>query len=161
MNSRGWIAATRVTIGGYRPYVVRDSTLIPLESSGTHEHAWDINARGDVAGGLPLPPGDGQYWPAEGGARAVPGGSGHYVSATYGINDRGDIVGVTYVAPVTTTSQRAALWKGGSLVVLDDVIPDRWTLNSASDINERGQILATGIEVASGDKVLVLLDPPR
>jgi hypothetical protein len=80
-----------------------------------------------------------------------------------GINDAGEIVGATYVPPDSTASAplRGALWRNGEIQILDDLIPPRWTISTAIDINEQGQILAVGMDLDTQEPVVVLLSPAR
>ena len=58
--------------------------------------------------------------------------------------------------------KRAVLWRDGAAEFLTESIGGRrWTLDTAIDVNTRGQIIATGTDSSTGATVLVLLDPTR
>lgn len=59
------------------------------------------------------------------------------------VNNRGQIVGFS----ATNADFRAVLWQGGSIIDLNTRIPAHsgWKLNGANAINDRGQIVGTGV----------------
>lgn len=70
------------------------------------------------------------------------------------INNRRQIVGNGIKGPY--------LWDGGRLTVLNDMIVDTgWVLESATAINDNGQILAQARQTSSGRILAVLLNPPE
>jgi probable HAF family extracellular repeat protein len=66
-------------------------------------------------------------------------------SRAMGINNRGDVVGE---ANITNGQARAFLFSGGRMIDLNSCValPDGWVLQRASDINDRGQIVATAFD---------------
>ena len=83
----------------------------------------------------------------------LPGGS---QSFAYAINDKNQIVGS---ANGHTVELRAVLFENGNVIDLNTLIPANsgWTLTEARDINERGQIVGTG--VINGRQRAFLLTP--
>lgn len=71
----------------------------------------------------------------------------------YGINSAGQVVG-------RTTGARAFLWQNGVTIDLNSLIPSNsgWLLQSAGAINERGQIVGSGVS-PSGNVHAFLLTP--
>ncbi|MBC5799815.1 MAG: hypothetical protein GIW94_07580 [Candidatus Eremiobacteraeota bacterium] len=113
--------------------------------------AWNtptsINNRGDVVGFANLPGGDpgaihpqAFLWTASGGVTKLGALPGDQFSIANGINDRDQIVGVSFGGP--SGLQRAFLWQHGVMTDLNTlVLPgSHLYLNAASDINDRGAI---------------------
>ncbi len=104
-----------------------------------------INDSGQVAG----------YSCAPGGEHAFLYTDGHMVdlgvlgngisSAAYGINDAGDVVG--YSAEWGGANQRAFVYSNGVLIDLNSLLASDsgWVLQNATGINDRGQIIGTGL----------------
>jgi probable HAF family extracellular repeat protein len=84
----------------------------------------------------------------------LPGGS---QSFAYAINDKNQIVGA---ANGHTLDLRAVLFENGRVIDLNALLPDNsgWVLTEARDINDRGQIVGTG--VINGRQRAFLLTPP-
>jgi probable HAF family extracellular repeat protein len=80
------------------------------------------------------------------------------VSAAWGINNSGQVVGYAY-APAGTQSQHAFLYTNGVTVDLNTLIPANsgWTLSSATAINDAGQIAGNG--QINGQSHAFRLDP--
>ena len=75
------------------------------------------------------------------------------------INSSGQIVGGAYSA-YTTYIFDALIWEGGVMRTLDSLIDPAsgWDLISANDINDMGQIAATGVD-GNGNEHALLLTP--
>jgi probable HAF family extracellular repeat protein len=88
--------------------------------------------------------------------------SGHLRSRANGINDAGQVVGMFDSHP-NCSAIGGFIWQNGVMTPLDNLIPPEagleWVL--AADINNVGQIVGTGWEIATGADVAVLLSPPR
>jgi uncharacterized membrane protein len=69
-------------------------------------------------------------------------------SVALGINNANKIVGNYFQTynPTDDSEQRASLWDGGTLVLLNNFVPggSGWTLNSAERINGLNQIVGYG-----------------
>jgi probable HAF family extracellular repeat protein len=123
---------------------------------------WDINNRSDVVGFSNPPPGpdddEGDFiahaflWTKEDGMRDLGTLSGDSFSQAQGINDRGEVVGVSSGGP---DGVRAFLWvkgKDDELVDLNTLAPDfGGVLLDARDINEQGQITGSATDPATGE----------
>lgn len=86
---------------------------------------------------------------------------GDACSQPYRINSHDQIVGAS--APCDFGTQRAFIWEDGEIVDLNMLIPadSGIRLESATWINEHGEIAAQGILAASGESRAVLLIPDR
>lgn len=69
------------------------------------------------------------------------------ISEALAINDRGQIVGLSSNRLGIEGIQHATLWENGQIVDLNDLIPAGagWTLELASGVNNRGQIVGYGV----------------
>jgi probable HAF family extracellular repeat protein len=126
-------------------------TLGGTGAFGPGNVANQINNRGQVAGVSDLP-GDKTYhaflW-AENtrilDLKTLPGDS---ASAALGINDSGEVVGVSLDAD---SNPRAFLWRSGRMIDLNELAPDSpLNLLIAHSINSRGEITGFGID-STGD----------
>jgi probable HAF family extracellular repeat protein len=119
--------------------------LAGVPNDGSLNIALAINSAGEIAGvrledaillepwiwrqgvfePLPLPPGSASASPSD-------------------LNDLGQVVGASGIESVEPF--RALLWENGEVLDLNDLIPpgSGWTLESATAINERGQIVGRG-----------------
>jgi probable HAF family extracellular repeat protein len=128
----------------------------------------DINERGDVVG-FSNPPGAADlagefvshafYW-RRGSDKAVDIGvlDGDALSEAFGINNRGQVVGVSFGG---TAGSRAFIYQDGTLANLNDLVdvaPN--ILQSAQHINDAGQITGRLRDVATG-QVLTFVATPR
>jgi probable HAF family extracellular repeat protein len=79
-------------------------------------------------------------WTAQTGMKDLHTLPGDAISQAAGINDRGQIVGVSYAAGFA--NPRAVLWQNGTPINLNDLIPSDSNLDllSANDINDEGEI---------------------
>ena len=136
---------------------------------GTSWHTpMDINERGDVVG-FSNPPGaadlaggfiaNGFFW-AKGSATVDRIGplEGNLTSQAMGINDRRQVVGVSFGGP---PGLRAFLWENDTLMNLNDLADVRPNvLQSAQHINDAGEITGRILIVATGE-VLPFMATPR
>jgi probable HAF family extracellular repeat protein len=51
------------------------------------------------------------------------------------------------------------LWENGQIIRLNDVLPSGWTIDLAIDINDRGEILGTGMRAGDYQELNILLQP--
>jgi len=80
------------------------------------------------------------------GVRAIGELPGHRWACAEDINDFGQVVGYSYrFGPLN--DDRAFLWQDGTIVDLNELIPadSGWILRQARGINNRGQIVGTGL----------------
>src|SRR5258708_20663940 len=76
-------------------------------------------------------------------------------SAASGINNRGDVVGVS--------NNHAFLWRHGRMTDLGTLVPldSNWTLLDAFSINDRGQIACSSRRKGEPTHLLLLTPTPR
>jgi probable HAF family extracellular repeat protein len=128
-----------------------------------------INQRGDIvgfAGDPAYPDGDllhGFIWTKERGIQplgALPGRTpAHVQSQAYGINERRQVVGLSCDADAVDC--RAFIWENGVMKDLNDfkgAYPNR--LESAKDINDRGEITGRAVDASGTLRTAYLAVPP-
>ena len=108
----------------------------------------DINNRGQVVGFSDLPGDDDAaspnfhafLWTRSAGIQDLSTLPGDALSEALGINQQGQIVGVSIDA---NGNQRAFLWQDGAMTDLDALLPANspWVLQAAQDINEFGEVV--------------------
>jgi uncharacterized membrane protein len=129
--------------------------------------AWAINDRNQVVGSIDrfdddfscVLSAEAKIWSPEGVARALPSLPGATVVGAFGINRQGDVVGYSQFASscggLDQTQWRAIVWHNRHAEDLNDLIPRRTArevqLIIATGINDKGEILARGIDPASQD----------
>jgi probable HAF family extracellular repeat protein len=101
---------------------------------------------GDVSGGVLTPNFHAFLWTGEGGIRDLGTLPGDSISEATGINDQGQIVGVSF------PSSHAFLWQHGLMTDLNTLIPSDSPLYliSTGDINDRGEITGQACVVSGG-----------
>ena len=127
-----------------------------LGSAGASQ-AWGINASGMVAGG-----GDGGAFVWQQGLGMVGLGTlgGDYTMTHGGINDAGQVVGVSGIVPyLNPTCEHGFIWEDGVMHDLNDFIPpdSGWIVGETPKINNNGWIAGTGF--IDGRQSLILLVP--
>ena len=123
-----------------------------------------INHHGDVAGfaSLPSDPDNAVLraflWTRRGGIQNLGTLPGDVSSQASGINDRGQVVGVSCDAANVC---RAFLWEDGVMKDLNTLTAPGYTghLFSAQDINDRGEITGRAIDGETGERVAFLARP--
>lgn len=77
-----------------------------------------------------------------------------------GLNDRGDIVG-SYLVSKTDKSGRAYAILGGVFTDLTSLLGNQseWRIETASDINDCGQIVGRAVNIKTGDNRAMLISP--
>jgi probable HAF family extracellular repeat protein len=147
-----------------RAVVWRDGQIIDLGTFGgdtgpygTDSIAHSVNESGQVVGGAAVPGGALHAFLWDGGVLRDLGTLGGTTGSTFatGINDRGvvvgaspnragQVIGASRVATTGNYDHRPFLWQNGQMVDLNDRVPDLpagVTLYSASDINDRGEVV--------------------
>jgi probable HAF family extracellular repeat protein len=124
-----------------------------------------INQRGDIvgfAGDPSFPEGDILHafiWTTRDGIRPVGALPGHVHSEAYGINERGQVVGVSCDANFVDC--RAFVWDNGVMKDLNDLKDPGYSarLEQAKDINDRGEITGRAIDPGTGVRKAFLAVP--
>jgi uncharacterized membrane protein len=84
-----------------------------------------------------------------------------YISEAIGSNDSGQIVRISF-RPDVSDVNRAFLYRNGRLQDLNDLFePSDWIMERATDINDRGQIVAVARHATTAERAAFLLDPIR
>ncbi len=101
---------------------------------------------GDVSGGVLTANFHAFLWTKEGGMQDLGTLSGDNISEATGINDQGQIVGVSY------PSSHAFIWQHGVMTDLNSLIPadSPLLLISTGDINDRGEITGQACVISNG-----------
>jgi hypothetical protein len=137
-------------------------------ASYTNSHVYAVNDAGQVAGALTTGSGNSQVvaryadatgWQVLGG---LSGGSVQNIG--YGINSAGAVVGVGWPRTgVDAPYQRAVIYLDsvGSLLYVDDLLEagGQWSIVSAWDINDSGQIAGYARNKVTGQRAAVRLSP--
>jgi probable HAF family extracellular repeat protein len=86
---------------------------------------------------------------------------GHNMSSAFGINVSHDVVGVSANCSSTCTDQRAVLFRAGSVLDLNTLIPadSGWFLSYATAINNAGQVVGFGRKAGQATDRAFLLTP--
>ena len=157
INAAGQVVGQAFTSGDatYHAFLWQSGNMQDLGTlGGKSSTALDINDTGQVVGGA----GTQNY-----GSHAFLWQSGNMqdlgtlggTSVARGINAAGQVVGYSY----TDVAQHAFLWQSGSMTDLNSLIDplSGWTITDAFDINDLGQIVASGC--STGGCTAVLLTP--
>ncbi len=144
-NSRTVVGASLLDNGPSHAFFWSDGTMTDMGTlGGASSRAWDINETGQIVG-----------WAQDATAArraflfeqdtmtdlgTLPGAK---ASEAYGVNNAGQIVGMSWVPG---EGPHAVLWDGGAAVDLNDLIENNspWTLQIARQINSSGQIVGYG-----------------
>jgi probable HAF family extracellular repeat protein len=161
-----------LTVGtGYSTAQRVNSTTGAAQNLGTrapygHSHAYALNDVGQVAGALTTSSGNAQVvarysdatgWQVLGGL----GGGYKVQNIGWGINSTGTVVGVGWPRTGETPAKRAVIYLDsmGRLLYVDDLLQagGAWTILSAYDINDAGQIAAYARNRVTGTTAAVRL----
>jgi probable HAF family extracellular repeat protein len=145
----------------------------PMDLGSIGGHGWNtptsINSRGQIVGFANLP-GDltngklsinfhAFLWTKERGMRDLGVLPGDAISEALGINEDGQVVGVSFAAGFK--SPRAFLWQDDVMTDLNTLIRSgsKLTLTIAGDINDRGEITGTASDSSTGTSPAFLAVP--
>jgi len=176
INDRGQIVGSSGTCGTFQPTLINLIGVHPImwengkpkdlgNLGGTTgaaggNIAWNINNRGQVVGVSDLA-GDATFhaflWTKAAGMQDLGTLSGDVNSTGSGINDDGDIVGLSFDQ---NFNGRAFLWHNGKMTDLNTLIPANspMSLFSGCSINDNGEITGLGVTTA-GEFHAYLLAP--
>jgi len=173
VNERGQVAGQAVGPSGHwESFLWEDgkARLIGVLPAFENSSSWDINAAGDVLAvsyrGGPHDSASQPFLHRAGRNREVVtlGGSN---TNTFALNSRGDIVGVSFQAPVAQRpapnsgekAQRSFLNRDGKVTDLNALLPkdSGWNLHWVRAINDRGQMVGSG--KLNGKSAVYLLTP--
>jgi probable HAF family extracellular repeat protein len=118
----------------------------PVSINNRGEIAGFSDLPGDVSGGVLSANFHAFIWTKETGMRDLGTLPGDNISEATGINDRGQVVGVSY------PSSHAFIWQDGVMTDLNDLIPSDSPLEliSTGDINDRGEITGQACVLSNG-----------
>ena len=147
---------TGVYVESRHPLLWDNGRMIDLKglggsgSVGPGNIAGAINNRGEVIGTSDLPDDTtfhGFLWTVRSGAKDLNTLKGDFASAALGINDLGEVVGVSF--DQTFQFPRAFLWRNGEMLDLNELAPQSpLYLLFAHGINDRGEIVGFGVDSA-------------
>ncbi len=165
INSAGRIAGFSTLAGSQegRAVVWNGNTITALDTlGGTYGRASDINNRGQVVGTSRLANEVDVHATLWNGTTATDLGTlGGSESLAMAINNQGQVVGQ---ATTTGGARHAVLWDGGTAIDLNlrldpETVAEGWVLMHAFDINDRGQIVADGINSVTNEYRAFVLTP--
>ena len=127
-------------------YLYNGSTMTDLLTlGGTYSAAWAINASGQCVGTSTIARNTAEHGVLFNGSKLIDLGTlgGSYCSAN-DINDSGQIVGESFIANSETI--HACIYNGSKMIDLNGLIDPHsgWILQSATSINNAGQIVGSG-----------------
>lgn len=126
------------------PFFYDGSAMTNLRELGMTGAGILSNDSGQIAG--ILYPGHAFIWSESAGMHDLGSiGEGYYCSSISGLNNSGEVVGI-YQNTSGTGSVKPFLYSDGRLFRLEDLIPANsgWSIQSAADINDHGQIVGQG-----------------
>jgi len=174
INDRGEVVgisgACGVAIGSVSAaHAVLWENGVPIDIGNLGGHSWNtptaINNQGTVVGFSLLSGQDGSrnyeafVWTRKDGIHSLGKPAGDIRSAAFGINERGQIVGLSRGGPHLF---RAMLWENGKMIDLNTVTETGSPfLLYANDINDRGEIAGQAFDVDTGESPAFMGVPSR
>jgi probable HAF family extracellular repeat protein len=150
INDNGHVVGSSdVTVGGFsqhHAFLYSNGTMTDFGTlGGTRSSAYGINDNGQVVGNSYITGNAVTHAFLYSNGAMIDLGTFDGDSYAADINNYGQVVGRAY--NVGNTSSRAFLYSNGNLVDLNDLLPagSGWSLNSASAINDLGQIVGGGL----------------
>jgi hypothetical protein len=168
INDDGVVSGTSGNLNNRRAVIWKEGSVMALDMLSGAEVAegGDINNFEQIVGVAIGPAGATRafFWSNGTTTELLPLTAANVYAATPGaLNDWGAVVGTTYI--LGGLGGIATLWIGGQPIDLNtlidpaDPLHGQVTLQSAQLINERGQIVAFGLDVAANRSVRYLLTP--
>jgi probable HAF family extracellular repeat protein len=164
INDKGQVVgisgACGIAIGGVSAaHAVLWENGVPIDIGNLGGHSWNtptaINNHGTVVGFSLLAGQDGTrnyeafVWTRKDGIHSLGKPAGDIRSAAFGINDKGQIVGLSRGGPFVI---RAMLWENGVITDLNTVtVPGSPFLLFANDINNRGELVGQALDTVTGE----------
>lgn len=127
----------------WRSGAIRDelSELWPGPSEGR-----GINAQGHVVGFTVMGPDQRKpFLYRKGDVTHLATPEGFPWAVARGINGSDVAVGYAWAGSGENRNERAVMWRGDAVIDLNDLVDDAWKLTRARRINDRGQVVATGL----------------
>jgi probable HAF family extracellular repeat protein len=164
INDKGQVVgisgACGIAVGGVSAaHAVLWENGVPYDIGSLGGHSWNtptaINNDGTIVGFSLLAGQDGTrnyeafIWTREGGMRSLGKPAGDVRSAAFGINDEGQVVGLSVGGPYVL---RALFWENGVMTDLNDITESGSPyLLYANDINDRGEIAGQAFDPGTGE----------
>jgi probable HAF family extracellular repeat protein len=177
INNRGMIAVNTTNVvaspaspGGFNPvqghaFLLNGSNWTDVGTlGGTVAHILSMNNNGDVAGWSRLDASQTTHaMMVQFGKSMIDLGTlhGDSTSVAYGVNDKGQVVGLSYGID-STADYHGFIYQNGIMEDLNSLLPPNsgWTIRWGLAINNLGQILALGTTTGDGgDGSILLLSP--
>jgi probable HAF family extracellular repeat protein len=174
INDKGQVVgisgACGIAIGGVSAaHAVLWENGVPIDIGNLGGHSWNtptaINNHGTVVGFSLLAGQDGTrnyeafVWTRKDGIHSLGKPAGDIRSAAFGINDKGQIVGLSRGGPFVI---RAMLWENGVMTDLNTVtVPGSPFLLFANDINNRGELVGQALDTVTGEAPAFVGAPVR
>jgi probable HAF family extracellular repeat protein len=164
----GISGACGIAVGGVSAaHAVVWENGVPADIGNLGGHSWNtptaINNQGTVVGFSLLAGQDGTrnyeafIWTRAGGMRSLGKPAGDVRSAAFGVNDKGQVVGLSRGGPYGI---RALLWENGVMTDLNTLTaPGSPYLLYANDIDARGEIVGEAFVPATGEAPAYLATP--
>ncbi|HTU64403.1 MAG TPA: hypothetical protein VMF52_00520 [Steroidobacteraceae bacterium] len=164
INDRGAVAGSTNTAAGTRAVLWQNGTAIDLgvTAGASSSFAYDLNDRNEVVGSVNIGGGShAMHW-RNGTMTLLPALPGEAASSPQAVNTWGAIVGSTIILEPQFRSTATA-WLGRTVVELDglvradDPLKPYVHLTGAEQVNDRGDIVASGVDSRSGRQVVYFM----
>lgn len=166
INNSGQVAGLSYlsgATGAYRAFIHDTNGIVAIGTfGGSASAANDLNNKGQVVG-YARTANDAETHPflydSQTGTMTDLGTLGSWLNNAYGLNDLGQVVGVAYMG--ASGGVHGTLYDDDTLYDLNDLIDplSGWVIQDARDINNAGQIIATGYNRQLQRSGALLLNP--